>query len=131
MILHRAQSVARHREQPAYRRAAALGLAAAALLAVAGLAGPAVAQSSNYSAQPDDNAAEPAGHQTPKALREGVGVEPNPGAELPLDLTFTNAAGEEVTLGRYFNGEKPVLFTLAYYSCPMLCQYIRDGMIQL
>lgn len=87
----------------------------AALLMAAVLPGSAVAQHDK---------------KMPQALKKGVGIEPNPGVELPGDVSFTNAAGEEVKLGDYFKGDKPVLFTLAYYSCPMLCKYIREGLVK-
>jgi protein SCO1/2 len=43
------------------------------------------------------------------------------GAELDLDLRFTNEQGESVRLGDYFDGERPVLITLNYYRCKTLC----------
>lgn len=43
------------------------------------------------------------------------------GAELDLDLRFTNHEGESVRLGDYFDGERPVLITLNYYRCKTLC----------
>jgi len=43
------------------------------------------------------------------------------GAELELDLRFTDHRGESVRLGDYFDGERPVLLTLNYYRCKTLC----------
>lgn len=43
------------------------------------------------------------------------------GAELELDLRFTDHNGESVRLGDYFDGERPVLITLNYYRCKTLC----------
>ncbi|NJK32022.1 MAG: SCO family protein, partial [Deltaproteobacteria bacterium] len=37
------------------------------------------------------------------------------------DLRFTNHHGDEVKLGDFFDGERPVLITLNYYRCPTLC----------
>ena len=52
-------------------------------------------------------------------LRE-VGVDEKLGATVPGDLPFTDVAGKPVRLGDFFrNG--PVLLTLNYYTCPMLC----------
>jgi protein SCO1/2 len=59
---------------------------------------------------------------------EGVGVEEHLGETIPLDLTFTNADGEEVSLRSYFTGEKPVLLNFGYYNCPMLCDRVWGGM---
>lgn len=52
---------------------------------------------------------------------EEVDVVERLGERVPLDLTFTDAAGNEVTLADYVDGELPVLLTLNYFECPMLC----------
>jgi protein SCO1/2 len=52
-------------------------------------------------------------------LRE-VGVDEKPGAAIPPDLPFTDASGKPVLLGDYLR-DGPVLLTLNYYTCPMLC----------
>ena len=52
-------------------------------------------------------------------LRE-VGVDEKPGAAIPRDLPFTDASGKPVRLADYL-GDGPVLLTLNYYTCPMLC----------
>jgi len=53
---------------------------------------------------------------------EGVGVTQKLGTIIPTDLTFRNEAGEPVQLGTYFDGSTPVLLTLNYHHCPMLCR---------
>jgi protein SCO1/2 len=52
-------------------------------------------------------------------LRE-VGVDEKTGAAIPRDLPFTDASGKPVRLADYL-GDGPVLLTLNYYTCPMLC----------
>jgi cytochrome oxidase Cu insertion factor (SCO1/SenC/PrrC family) len=32
-----------------------------------------------------------------------------------------------VTLGKYFDGKRPVVLAFVYYSCPMLCTQIMNG----
>jgi protein SCO1 len=49
------------------------------------------------------------------------------GDTIPLGLTFTNDAGELVKLGDYFHHGKPVVVVLAYYTCPMLCTLVLNG----
>ena len=49
-------------------------------------------------------------------------------AQLPLDLPFKDDAGRPVTLGDYFNHGKPVVLTLVYYDCPMLCTLVLNGL---
>jgi protein SCO1/2 len=52
---------------------------------------------------------------------EGVGIEQKLGAELPRDARCTTSEGVSVTLGELFDGTMPVLLTLNYTECPMLC----------
>lgn len=59
---------------------------------------------------------------------EGVGVDEQLGETVPLDLIFTNAGGDQVRLGSYFEEGKPVLLNFGYYRCPMLCDRIWNGM---
>ncbi len=64
----------------------------------------------------------------PKEL-EGVGITEKLGASLPLDLSFVDEAGRPVQLASYFGQGRPVLLTLNYYSCPMLCTLMLNGLI--
>lgn len=63
----------------------------------------------------------------PTALRD-VRIEQKLNQQLPLDLLFRDETGQEVKLGKYF-GQKPVVFALVYYDCPMLCTQILNGMV--
>lgn len=63
------------------------------------------------------------------ALR-GIDVEEHAGRLVPLDLVFTNDAGEQVPLRTYFGRGKPVILTLAYYECPMLCTLVLNGIAE-
>jgi len=47
--------------------------------------------------------------------------------ELPLDATFKDEYGRSVTLGKYFTGKKPVVLAFVYFTCPMLCTQIMNG----
>ena len=49
------------------------------------------------------------------------------GQQVPLDLAFRDEAGAAVTLGQYF-GARPVILTMAYYTCPMLCGVVLEGL---
>ncbi len=50
------------------------------------------------------------------------------GERIPLDLTFVNDTGDTVQLAEYFHQGKPVIVTLAYYNCPMLCTMVLNGL---
>jgi protein SCO1/2 len=54
------------------------------------------------------------------AILLAVGVDERLGAKIPADLVFTQSTGKEVRLGDYL-GAGPVILTLNYYTCPMLC----------
>ena len=63
----------------------------------------------------------------PGAL-QGVGIDQNLNAQLPLDLTFRDELGRTVPLSTYFRSGKPVLLAPVYYRCPMLCTQILNGL---
>ena len=63
----------------------------------------------------------------PPALRE-VKIEQKLDQQLPLDLVFRDESGQQVKLGQYF-GKKPVVLSLVYYDCPMLCTQVLNGMV--
>lgn len=56
-----------------------------------------------------------------------VGIEQRLGEQIPLDLKFRDEKGDTVTLSSYF-GEKPVVLSLVYYRCQMLCPQVLEGM---
>ena len=63
----------------------------------------------------------------PPALLDGVGIAQRLNQQLPLNLTFTDDAGQQVALGNYF-GKRPAILALVYYRCPMLCSEELDGL---
>ena len=46
---------------------------------------------------------------------------------LPLDAQFKDESGRDVRLGDYFKTGKPVVLAFVYYSCPMLCTQVMNG----
>jgi protein SCO1/2 len=60
-------------------------------------------------------------------LRE-IGFDQRLGASLPLDATFRDETGRLVPLGHYF-GSRPVVLSLVYYDCPMLCTLGLNGLV--
>jgi len=66
--------------------------------------------------------------QVPEVLEE-VGVTEHLNAKLPLDLEFRNEEGNWVELRSFFDGERPVILTLNYYRCPMLCGLMLNGVV--
>ena len=47
--------------------------------------------------------------------------------QLPLDAPFKDEYGRPVTLGKYFQGTRPVILAFVYYTCPMLCTQVMNG----
>ena len=66
--------------------------------------------------------------QVPEVLEE-VGVTEHLNAKLPLDLEFKDEDGNWVELGSFFDGKRPVILTLNYYRCPMLCGLMLNGVV--
>ena len=65
--------------------------------------------------------------EDPAEMR-GVTIEDRLGESIPAGLTFTDHDGNAVTLDTYFNKSKPVVVTLVYYNCPMLCTLVLNGL---
>jgi protein SCO1/2 len=58
-----------------------------------------------------------------------VGIDQRLNNQIPLDLKFRDESGREVRLGDYFKNDKPVVLTLVYYECPMLCSQVLNGVV--
>jgi protein SCO1 len=61
---------------------------------------------------------------------ENVGVDAHLGVQLPLDLPFVDSDRTQVTLRRFFDGKRPVILTLNYSNCPMLCSLQLNGFFE-
>jgi protein SCO1/2 len=60
-------------------------------------------------------------------IMQGVGIDQNLNAQIPLALTFQDETGQAVRLGQYFR-DKPVVLALVYYECPGLCDLVLNGL---
>jgi protein SCO1/2 len=58
---------------------------------------------------------------------QGVGIDQNLNAQIPLELKFKDETGQVVRLGQYFR-DKPVVLALVYYECPGLCDLVLNGL---
>lgn len=67
-------------------------------------------------------------NETPEAV-EDLGVTEHLNDQLPLDTPFTDDLGQPITLGDYFDGKRPVILSLNYSNCPMLCQQQIGGLV--
>ncbi|MGZ4788951.1 MAG: SCO family protein [Terriglobales bacterium] len=62
----------------------------------------------------------------PPDVLKKVGIEQRLNQQIPLDLKFRDESGREVKLGDYF-GQRPVVLSMVYYECPMLCGEVLNG----
>lgn len=68
-------------------------------------------------------------NQKPQDMQD-VGIEERLGDQIPLDLTFANAAGDSVTIGELMEEGKPVLLNPVYYECPQLCSMVKEAIFE-
>jgi len=71
---------------------------------------------------------EPTQFYTRSPLLKSVGIDQKMGAQVPLDLPFTDESGIPVNLRQYFG--KPVILALVYYQCPSLCNMVLNGVLR-
>lgn len=62
-------------------------------------------------------------------LPKGVNIVEKLGESIPPGLTFTDPNGKKVQLDDYLQGDKPLLLTLVYFKCPMLCSLELNGLV--
>lgn len=65
--------------------------------------------------------------QQPQLLSK-VTISQNLNKQIPLDGQFVDETGKSVRLGDYFSGKRPVILTLVYYQCKVLCPEEMNGL---
>jgi protein SCO1/2 len=60
---------------------------------------------------------------------EGVEIVQKLDSQIPLETRFRDDRGRDIKLGQLFSGERPVLLSLNYSDCPMLCQLQLNGLV--
>jgi protein SCO1 len=80
-------------------------------------------------AAPPPPTAEPVAEddRRPEPLR-AIGFDQRIGQRLPLDIALRDEAGNPIVLGDLFTG-RPVVLSLVYYECPMLCTLSLNGLV--
>lgn len=69
----------------------------------------------------------PASQVDPASLKD-IGIDQHLNEQVPLDLQFKDEDGRTVALGDYFKKGRPVILTMVYYQCPMLCSEVLSGL---
>lgn len=67
--------------------------------------------------------------EKPESLK-GIGITEKLGAQLNLDEIVRDENGNQVPLKSFFSAGRPVIFSLVYYSCPGLCNFHLNGLIE-
>ena len=65
----------------------------------------------------------------PPRILKDIGIEQKLNAQVPGDLVFKDEQGKEVRLADYY-GKKPIVLTLVYYECPMLCTMVLNDLVR-
>ncbi|MGH9897754.1 MAG: SCO family protein [Pyrinomonadaceae bacterium] len=66
--------------------------------------------------------------QSSSELIDRIGIDQKLNEQVPLDIHFRDETGREVQLSEYFKTGKPVILSLVYFDCPMLCTMILNGL---
>jgi protein SCO1/2 len=72
----------------------------------------------------------PQGSEQPLAALQDIDVIEHLGDRVPATLSFTDGQGNRVGIESLLNRGKPVLVTLGYHRCPMLCGLVLDGLVK-
>lgn len=67
--------------------------------------------------------------KAPKEI-ESLDVIEHLDSRLPLELKFQDSSGNHVTLGDYFKKDRPVILSLNYSNCPMLCSLQLTALVR-
>jgi protein SCO1/2 len=67
------------------------------------------------------------GQSLNREMLDQIGIDQDLDGQVPLELSFFDSEGKEVTLGDYL-GERPAVLTLVYYECPLLCTQVLNGL---
>ncbi len=58
-----------------------------------------------------------------------IGFRQRLGAQVPMDLTFTDSTGKPIQLGTLL-ARKPTVLALVYFDCPNLCTVVLNALVQ-
>lgn len=79
--------------------------------------------------------AKPGTHQVPPDPNseefKSIQIVDKAGDQVDIEnLKFRNEEGEEVVLASFFDGKRPVVLNLMYYTCPSLCSLLLNGIVE-
>jgi protein SCO1 len=59
-----------------------------------------------------------------------IDIIENLGEKVPTGLSFVDGHGQSVPLSSVLGQGKPVVVTMGYYHCPMLCNLVHEGLVK-
>ena len=60
---------------------------------------------------------------------DGLTIHDRLGKRLPVERVVRTESGERVSVGDLFASKRPVILNPVYFSCPMLCNLVVEGLI--
>ena len=68
--------------------------------------------------------------QTPQIdMLKEIKIKQRLNEQIPMNLSFNNEEGESILLKELID-DKPVILSLVYYECPMLCTLVLNGLLR-
>jgi protein SCO1 len=64
-------------------------------------------------------------------IAKRVGIDQRLNEQVPLHLQFRDSSGKMKRLDQIVDGTRPVIVTLGYYECPMLCNVTLDALTNI
>jgi protein SCO1/2 len=72
----------------------------------------------------------PGSAQTPPVgILTEIGIDQRLNEPIPASLVFRDETGRQVRIGDFYKG-RPILLSLVYYECPMLCSMALNGLVK-
>ncbi len=59
-----------------------------------------------------------------------IGIDEKLGEKIPLDLKFVDEEGTQMAIGDLMKDGKPLVLSLAYFSCPRVCSLTLRGTLE-
>src|SRR3954469_6521714 len=59
-----------------------------------------------------------------------IDIIENLGEKVPQGLSFVDGHAQSVALSSMLGQGKPVVVTMGYYKCPMLCNLVHEGLVK-
>lgn len=62
---------------------------------------------------------------------EGVGINEKLGTQALMDTHLKDENGKDVRIGDFFDGKRPVILDLAYFTCPRVCTFAINDVLNI